>query len=292
MSTEPGILYVVATPLGNLGDMTIRARKVLSEVSLIAAEDTRVTQRLLNHLGLKARCLSLHEHNEEQRIPTIMGLLAEGKSVALVSDAGTPLISDPGYSLVRTLREAGYRVSPVPGPSAVIAALSVSGLPTNRFIFEGFLPAKTLKRQTRLEGLAGESATLVFYESSHRIVNSLTDMSRVFGSMRHAVIARELTKRFEQVASAPLGELVIWVKDDANRQKGEFVIMIEGVPGTEKHNDITVSEHRIVEVLAAELPTRQAADLAARMTGGARQHLYRAIQREKQKTPNVEGDQT
>lgn len=283
MSTEPGILYVVATPMGNLGDMTVRAREILGEVALIAAEDTRVTQRLMTHLGLKAHYLSLHEHNEESRIPAIKKLLAEGKSVALVSDAGTPLISDPGYSLVRALHESGFRVSPVPGPSAVIAALSVSGLPTNRFIFEGFLPAKSLKRQTYLEGLRQESATLVFYESSHRIVNSLADMSRVLGSTRHAVIARELTKRFEQVVSASLEELAIWIKQDENHQKGEFVVMVEGTRLDDKPDEITLSEQRVIEVLAAELPTRQAADLAARITGGARQRLYRAIQHEKQK---------
>jgi len=271
--------------------MTVRAREVLSEVSLIAAEDTRVTQRLMNHLGLKASYLSLHEHNEDKRIPAIKKLLAEGQSVALVSDAGTPLISDPGYSLIRALHASGFRVSPIPGPSAVIAALSVSGLPTNRFIFEGFLPAKSLKRQSYLEGLRQEFATLVFYESSHRIVASLTDMSRVLGATRRAVIARELTKRFEQVVSASLEELASWVREDENHQKGEFVIMVEGACFVDKPDEVTLSEQHVIQVLAAELPTRQAADLAARITGGPRQRLYRAIQHEKQKNhAHVESD--
>lgn len=280
MSIEEGVLYVVATPMGHLGDLSERARDVLGKVDFIAAEDTRVTARLLAHLGLSTRCLSLHEHNEAARIQPILRALAAGKSVALVSDAGTPLISDPGYRLVRAVREAGWRVSPVPGPSAVIAALSVGGLPTDRFVFEGFLPPRSAKRRVYLERLAKESRTLVFYESSHRIAHCIADMCAVFGETRRVVLARELTKRFEQVVSVTLGELGPWLAEDENRRRGEFVLIIEGadeaVDENERH---VVTEDQVIAVLASGLPTRQAADLAARITGGPRQELYRKAQR-------------
>ncbi|OBS09083.1 16S rRNA (cytidine(1402)-2'-O)-methyltransferase [Acidihalobacter prosperus] len=281
MSIEEGVLYVVATPLGNLGDISARAREVLDGVALIAAEDTRVAQRLLSHLGVQARCVSLHEHNEAARIPSILQILSEGASVALVSDAGTPLISDPGFRLVRAAREAGVRVSPVPGPSALIAALSVSGLPTDRFVFEGFLPSRSARRRARLQVLADESGTLVFYESSHRIADSLEDMAAVFGDARLAVVARELTKRFEQVVSAPLGELRAWVRADEDHRRGEFVVMVAGLPPSARREPSGISEAHVIEVLARALPTRQAADLAALITGGARQGLYREAQRVK-----------
>lgn len=280
MSIEGGVLYVVATPLGHLGDLSARAREVLEAVDFIAAEDTRITQRLLSHLGLRTRCLSLHEHNEAMRIAPILEALAAGKSVALVSDAGTPLISDPGYRLVHAVREVGGKVSPVPGPSALIAALSVAGLPTDRFVFEGFLPSRGAKRKAHLSALLKESRTLVFYESSHRIVESIADMCEIFGSARRAVLARELTKRFEQIVSLPLGELKSWIGDDENHQRGEFVVIVEGAPAVDdKEKGLGISEAQVIEVLATELPTRQAADLAARITGAPRQALYRQAQR-------------
>ncbi|AOU99767.1 16S rRNA (cytidine(1402)-2'-O)-methyltransferase [Acidihalobacter yilgarnensis] len=279
---EESVLYIVATPLGNLGDISDRARAVLGAVGLIAAEDTRVTQRLLSHLGLKARYLSLHEHNETARVPVILQALAEGQSVALVSDAGTPLISDPGFRLVRAVREAGWRVSPIPGPSAVIAALSVSGLPTDRFVFEGFLPARGAKRRTYLQALVRETGTLVFYESSHRIADCLEDMAQAFGTARRAVVARELTKHFEQVVSAPLGDLVAWIAVNEDHRRGEFVVMVEGATDAVPDDTSGISAAHVIAVLAAALPTRQAADLAARITGGSRQALYRAAQQAKQ----------
>lgn len=279
MSIEAGVLYVVATPLGNLGDISERAREVLGGVGLIAAEDTRVAQRLLSHLGIHTRCISLHEHNESARVPAILEALGAGDAVAVISDAGTPLISDPGYRLVRAVREAGCRVSPVPGPSALIAALSVSGLPTDRFVFEGFLPAKSGRRKKHLQGLARETGTLVFYESSHRIAASLADMAATFGTDRPAAVARELTKRFEEIVQAPLGELVGWIEGDENRRRGEFVVMIGGAPADEGGVEAAVDAAAVLRVLAEALPARQAADLTARITGGARQALYRDAQR-------------
>lgn len=278
MSIEAGVLYVVATPLGNLGDISERAREVLGGVGLIAAEDTRVAQRLLSHLGVHTRCVSLHEHNESARVPAILEALGAGNSVAVISDAGTPLISDPGYRLVRAVREAGWRVSPVPGPSALIAALSVSGLPTDRFVFEGFLPAKSGRRKKHLQGLARETGTLVFYESSHRIAASLADMAETFGTDRPAAVARELTKRFEEIVQAPLGELAGWIEGDENRRRGEFVVMIGGASVDEDAAEATVDAAAVLRVLAEALPARQAADLTARITGGARQALYRDAQ--------------
>ncbi|AOV17925.1 16S rRNA (cytidine(1402)-2'-O)-methyltransferase [Acidihalobacter aeolianus] len=279
MSIEAGVLYVVATPLGNLGDISERAREVLGGAGLIAAEDTRVAQRLLSHLGVRTRCISLHEHNESARVPAILGVLGSGQAVAVISDAGTPLISDPGYRLVRAVREAGWRVSPIPGPSALIAALSASGLPTDRFVFEGFLPAKGGRRSTHLQALASETGTLVFYESSHRIAASLADMAAVFGPDRPAAVARELTKRFEEIVQASLGELVGWIDGDANRRRGEFVVMVGGAPSVPESTESRVAAATVIRVLAEALPARQAADLAASITGGARQALYREAQK-------------
>ena len=279
MSIEAGVLYVVATPLGNLGDVSPRAAEVLGGVDVVAAEDTRVSGHLLSHLGLSVgQLLSLHEHNEEARVPTLVRRLLDGASVALVSDAGTPLISDPGFRLVGAAREAGVRVSPVPGPSALIAALSVAGLPTDRFVFEGFLPARAAARRSRLQALADERRTLVFYESSHRVEACLGDMAEVFGERRRAVIARELTKRFEQIADGGLGELGDWLASDANRRRGEFVLVVAGDDLPPVAAD-TASTDKVLGVLAEALPTRQAADLAARITGAPRQALYREAQR-------------
>ncbi len=215
-----GTLYVVATPIGNLGDMTARAIAVLQQVDLIAAEDTRHSGPLLQHFGITTACIACHDHNERQIAAGLVERIQSGESVALISDAGTPLISDPGYLLVRTAREAGVPVVPVPGASAMIAALSVSGLPSDRFSFEGFLPAKSSARRQRLQALADEGGTLIFYESTHRIEESLADMAEVFGPERYAVIAREITKRFETVHGDTLQNLIAWIAADANQTKG------------------------------------------------------------------------
>lgn len=274
MLVDKGVLYVVATPLGNLGDMSPRAVEVLSGVDVIAAEDTRHSLPLLRHFGVRVPCLAYHEHNERERCVEMVDRLRAGESVALISDAGTPLVSDPGYHLVRLARERGIRVVPVPGPSALIAALSVSGLPTDRFVFEGFLPAKPTARRQRLEELGGDGRTLVFFESSHRILDSLEDMAQVLGGDRRAVVARELTKLFETVHDDTLAGLCRWLQDDANQRKGEFVVMVHGaIPREETGMD--VEAERLLSILLDELPVRQAASLAAKITGRKKNFLYR-----------------
>jgi len=275
MSTaRPGILHVVATPIGNRDDIGTRAIETLRRVAVIAAEDTRHTRPLLQHLGIDTPLVALHDHNERTAVDGLVERMRGGADVALVSDAGTPLISDPGFRLVRAARVAGLKVSPVPGPSAVVAALSVAGLPSDRFVFEGFLAAKAGARRSRLAELAGESRTLIFYESSHRIVDCLDDMREVFGDDREAVVARELTKLFETVLGAPLAELVEQVKADPNQQKGEFVVM---VAGREAGEDERIAEGlRVFGILKEELPPAKAAKLAAAITGAPRKALYGA----------------
>ncbi|URX64435.1 16S rRNA (cytidine(1402)-2'-O)-methyltransferase [Luteibacter anthropi] len=273
-SSRPGTLYVVATPIGHRDDISARAIETLRKVAVIAAEDTRHTRPLLQHLGIDTPLVALHDHNERTAVDALVERLRQGDDVALVSDAGTPLISDPGFRLVRAVRAAGLKASPVPGPSAVVAALSVAGLPSDRFIFEGFLPAKGGARRSRLTELAGESRTLIFYESSHRIVECLEDMREVFGADREAVMARELTKLFETVLGAPLGELVERVTADPNQQKGEFVVM---VGGREAGEDERLAEGlRVFGILKEELPPAKAAKLAAAITGAPRKALYGA----------------
>ena len=272
MTVESGALYVVATPIGNLEDISIRALRVLREVDRIAAEDTRHTGQLLRHFGIETPLLSLHEHNEHARLEQIVTLLREGKAVALVSDAGTPLISDPGFPLVRELRRQGLRVIPVPGPSSLLAALSVAGLPTDRFVFEGFLPAKAAARRERLQALAREERTLVFFEASHRIAETLADLKAVFGGERPAVVARELTKRFEEVHGAPLSELATWLGADPNRGKGEFVVLAQGAPATTAAD--TSDIRRLLTALLSELPVSRAVVVAARLTGLRKKPLY------------------
>lgn len=273
-SSRPGTLYVVATPIGHRDDISARAIETLRKVAVIAAEDTRHTRPLLQHLGIDTPLVALHDHNERTAVDALVERLRQGDDVALVSDAGTPLISDPGFRLVRAVRAAGLKASPVPGPSAVVAALSVAGLPSDRFIFEGFLPAKGGARRSRLTELAGESRTLIFYESSHRIVECLEDMREVFGADREAVMARELTKLFETVLGAPLGELVERVTADPNQQKGEFVVM---VAGREAGEDERLAEGlRVFGILKEELPPAKAAKLAAAITGAPRKALYGA----------------
>jgi 16S rRNA (cytidine1402-2'-O)-methyltransferase len=273
-----GVLYVVATPIGNLADMSMRAVEVLNRVDRIAAEDTRRTGRLLQHYAIQTPMVALHEHNERELAPELVRQIQGGRTLALVSDAGTPLISDPGYRLVRLARAAAVDIVPVPGPSALIAALSVAGLPTDHFVFEGFLPSKQLGRKARLEALRAEPRTLVFYEASHRILACLKDMLVAFGLERHAVLARELTKQFETIRDGSLQDLLRWVSDDPNRQKGEFVILVEGEPETAAHA-IDVEAERILNLLLDELPIKMAAKLAARITGMNKRALYdRALQ--------------
>jgi len=265
-------LHVVATPIGNLGDLSPRAQQMLREVAAICAEDTRRSGQLLAHFGISTPLLALHEHNEQQMAERLVARLLAGESLALVSDAGTPLVSDPGYRLVRAAREAGVRVSPVPGPSALIAALSVAGLPSDRFAFEGFLPAKAGARRERLSALAGEPRTLVFYESSHRIDESLADLRQAFGDNRPAVLARELTKLFETVLDGSLAQLHERVLADADQRKGEFVLVVQGVG---EDADARLAEGRRVHaILARQLPPSAAARLAAEITGAPRKALY------------------
>ncbi len=273
MTAEAGVLYVVATPIGNLGDMTPRAVETLQGVDLIAAEDTRHSGRLLSHFGIGTPTIALHEHNERTQAPRLVARIAAGESLALISDAGTPLLSDPGFHLVRLAREQGIRVVPVPGASALMAALSVSGLPTDRFVFEGFLPAKSGPRRKRLQALAGETRTLIFYEAPHRVRATLEDMAAVVGEGRRAVLARELTKTFETVKDAPLAELATWVRDDTDQQKGEIVLLLAGAPAGEDDDDDSEAR-RILAVLLEELPLSQASVLAARITGLKKKQLY------------------
>ena len=251
------------------------ALKVLAEVDVIAAEDTRHTQQLLAAKGLRRPLLALHDHNEAQQIVHVLARLADGEQVALVSDAGTPLISDPGYRLVRAAREAGVKVSPIPGACAAIAALSVAGIASDRFVFEGFLPPKASARRERLAVLQGETRTLLFYESSHRIEESLEDMISVLGAQRGAVLARELTKLFETVLSGTLDELRMQLASDANQRKGEFVVIVQGA---HENTDARLLEgQRVFALLREHLPASKAAKLAAEISGASRKSLYSAV---------------
>jgi 16S rRNA (cytidine1402-2'-O)-methyltransferase len=268
---RPGTLYVVATPIGNLGDLGPRARAVLAAVDLVAAEDTRHTGQLLTGLGIDARLVSLHEHNEAERVAVLLGELAAGRSVALVSDAGTPLVSDPGYRLVAAARVAGVPASPVPGPCAAIALLSVAGLATDRFAFEGFLPARAEARRQRLAALARQPVTTVFHEAVHRIGATLADLRDAFGADRPAAVGRELTKRHETLYRGTLGELAGSVIADPDRVRGEYVIAVAGCADAAA-DDAELA--RVVALLAAELPAGQAAGLAAKLTGRARRDAY------------------
>lgn len=272
-SEKAGVLYVVATPIGNRADISQRALEVLGSVAQVLAEDTRHSGALLRSLGLTTPLLSLHEHNEQAQVDGVLARLREGHDLALISDAGTPLISDPGYRVVRAARLAGITVVPVPGPSALITALSVAGLPTDRFVFEGFLPAKSAARRAQLHSLTAETRTLILYESSHRIQECLADLAEIFGSARAAVIARELTKAFEQVQGGTLAELNAWLAADTNRLRGEFVVLIAGAPPAEQ-SEINAEARRVLEILLRELPVKQAASLAAEITGARRNALY------------------
>ncbi|MGO3128131.1 MAG: 16S rRNA (cytidine(1402)-2'-O)-methyltransferase [Luteimonas sp.] len=271
-SRAPGVLHVVATPIGNLGDLSPRAQAMLRNVDAICAEDTRHTRQLLGHFGIERPLIALHEHNEDGLAARLVERLQAGESLALVSDAGTPLVSDPGFRLVRAARAAGLRVSPVPGPSALIAALSVAGLPSDRFVFEGFLPAKAGARRERLQTLASEPRTVLLYESSHRIEEMLADAVQAFGGARPAVVARELTKLFETVLDGPLEALAARVAGEADQRKGEFVVLIEGA-GDDV--DARLAEgRRVYALLSREMKPSLAAKLAADITGAPRKSLY------------------
>lgn len=276
MSIDAGTLYVVATPIGNLGDMSPRAIEVLRGVGRIAAEDTRHSAVLLRHFGIATPLTALHEHNERQAVEGLVERLRAGESLALVSDAGTPLISDPGYHLVRAVHAAGLRVVPVPGPSAVMAALSASGLPTDQFLFVGFLPSKAGPRRAVLEGLAREPRTLVLFEAPHRVAETLVDLAAAFGEGREATLARELTKTFETVRCLPLGELRAFVAADADQQRGEVVLVVAGAPA-EAAEGLPDDTKRVAAILAEELPLKQAAALTARLTGAKKNAVYQYL---------------
>lgn len=266
-----GTLFIVATPIGNLEDLTPRARRILAEVDLIAAEDTRHTGRLLSHIGAKTPQMALHDHNESEAAGTIIRKLLAGKSVALVSDAGTPLLSDPGYRVVRDAHAAGVGVSPVPGASAVTAGLAAAGLPTDRFAFEGFLPAKRVARIEAMKQLRNESRTMVFFESVHRIADCMHDMSSVFGGARSAFIGRELTKLHEQCRSGTLDELKQLLADNIIVTKGEFVVVVAGTGEVPKSS---IDVDRLITELAGVLPGKQVAAIVAKVTGEKRNAMY------------------
>ncbi|OUD15473.1 16S rRNA (cytidine(1402)-2'-O)-methyltransferase [Thioflexithrix psekupsensis] len=268
-----GILYIVATPIGNLQDCSMRAIQILKQVDLIAAEDTRHSRRLLDQFGITTPLYALHEHNEYHHSQTLTSRLLSGTSIALISDAGTPLISDPGYYLVAACHQAGIVVSPIPGASALISALSAAGMPADRFVFEGFLAAKSGARCKQLEALRQESRTLVFYETPHRIVDSVADMIAIFGAAREVVMARELTKVYETIHRSSLGELFQWLQQDTQQQKGEFVLVIAGAP-PQSNEEIPAEAVRIFHLLREELPLKQAAKLTSQITGIHRNQLY------------------
>lgn len=266
-----GAIYIVATPIGNLADITIRAIDILKGVDLIAAEDTRHTRRLLDHLGITAKLVSFHEHNEVEKSASLIRDVQEGRSIALVSDAGTPLISDPGHCLVSTAKAQGVKVIPVPGPSALIAALSASGLPCGRFIYEGFLPVKGKAKRAALELLRDEMRTVVFYESPHRIVSTLELLAELYPE-RNLVIAREITKRFETITQGLTVDLLSWTLNDLDQQKGEFVLILSGASkevGVDEQN-----QEKLLRRLVEYLPPKKAVQLVSEFYGGDKKSLY------------------
>jgi len=272
MSQSLGTLYVVATPIGNLADMVPRAVQVLQSVALIACEDTRHSGRLLQHFAITGRCVAYHDHSDDKRTEQILAHLRAGEEVALISDAGTPLVSDPGYRLVRAARQSGIPVVPIPGACAFVAALSAAGLPSNRFTFEGFLPAKAGARLAALEALADDPRTLIFYEAPHRVLACVQDMVRAFGPERELVMARELTKTFETIHSATAAQMSEWIAADSNQQRGEIVLLAHGAP--ERKTGLTAEAERVMTLLLAELPVKKAAALGAKLTGSKKNELY------------------
>ena len=270
-----GTLYVVATPIGNLDDVSQRMRHTLANVSKIAAEDTRRTKRLLSHIGVDTPCFSFHDHNERQKLDWLVQLLEAGNSIALVSDAGTPLISDPGYPLVTELRKRNMKVVAIPGPCALITALSIAGLPSDRFIFEGFLPSKSAARLQKLQSISKETATSIFYESSHRIKACVEDMVIAFGKDRHIVIARELTKTFETVLDGSAFELSNLLASDQNQTKGEFVVLVKGAE--KSRIDLTAETQLLAVKLSEYLPKKKAAKITAEMFGDKKNLIYQYL---------------
>ncbi len=267
-------LYIVPTPIGNLGDITQRGLDVLSSVDLIAAEDTRHTGKLLSHFNIQTRTFALHDHNEQDKAHRLVEMLLAGQSIALVSDAGTPLISDPGYHLVSQCRQAGVKVVPLPGACAVTTALCASGLPSDRFSFEGFLPPKTKARKDKIQEIATDGRTCIFYESPHRIIDALNDMLDVLGPDRQVVLARELTKTFETIQGLPLGELVEWIAEDENRRKGEMVLLVHGYR-EEVSDELPPEATRALSILVASLPLKKAAAAVAEIYSLKKNALYK-----------------
>jgi len=273
MQIESGTLYVVATPIGNLGDITHRALQVLEGVTRVCAEDTRNSKKLLTHFGIQNQLVALHDHNEQSKLEQLTSWLLDGESLALISDAGTPLISDPGYHLVQYLQQQNIPVVPIPGASAIIAALSVAGLPTDRFVFEGFLPAKSSARKQAFLEKTKQTCTQIYYESSHRIVASVNDLSEVIEPERKVVVARELTKLYEQIFSGSVIELLAWLKSELNHQKGEFVLMVQGALPTADTNGVELES--LLKILTKELSVKQSAALAAKITNQNKNTCYR-----------------
>ena len=273
-SSQNGQLLVVATPIGNLGDISIRAQQALIDADYIAAEDSRNSAKLLNHLDIKKKIVALHEHNERQRSQTIISDCQKGAKVALISDAGTPLISDPGYFLVREALKAGITVVPLPGPCAAIAALSVSGLASDRFIFEGFLPAKSTARESKLETLCGLTSTIIFYESTHRIIDCLESMAKVFGEEREITLAKELTKIHEAVVNGKFRKIIDWLKEQPERKKGEFVILVSGKDKTHHTPERAIEDENLMVCLLSELPLKSASKIAAKITSRKKNYFY------------------
>ena len=269
-----GELYLVATPIGDMTDIAPRALGILSTVDIVAVEDKRRSSRLFSHFGIKTPMISYHDHSEEKQVKKIIGELLCGKSVALLSDAGTPLISDPGYKLVNAAKDKSIKVSPVPGPCALIAAISASGLPSDRFIFEGFLPSKSIPRVTKIQNISADSRTIIFYEAPHRILETLIDMIKVIGPSRKIVLARELTKTYETFISGTLESVLQNIEKDLNQQKGEIVIVLAGADSSEKKIE-TQDSKRILSVLLEELPLKQAVSLGSKITGTQKNIFYK-----------------
>ena len=274
MTDLTGILYIVATPIGNLQDITQRALDTFAQVDLIAAEDTRHSGLLLSHYGIKKPFFALHDHNEQEKAHILVDKLKQGSNIALISDAGTPLISDPGFHLVRQCREAGIRVVPLPGACAAITALCASGIASDRFCFEGFLPAKSKARKDKLENIAEEDRTLIFYESTHRILDTLEDMQSVLGEERYIVLAREITKTWETITGNTIKNLREWLLEDPNRTKGEMVLIVEGKPKSDNNDEISPQAVKALELIAEELPLKKTAAIVAELYGYKKNALY------------------
>jgi len=276
MEQNQGVIYVVATAIGNLADMTHRALDTLANVAVIAAGDTRHSKRLLNHFNITTPCIALHEHNEQAVVEKLLERVKKGDDIALISDAGTPLISDPGYHLIASARQHGIQTIPIPGACAAITALSAAGLPSDRFVFEGFLPATSGQRIKRLEALRDETRTVIFYEAPHRIQTTVADMLTVFGPERELVLARELTKIYETIYGNRLEAMVQWLAQDSNRTRGEFVLLLHGADAgvSDSKQIVTLSVAEILQQLLSELPLKQAVMLTARITGARKNYLY------------------